>query len=158
MSNSAVLLTDKTKLAQGAFRVFLSSDQLIATSVQTKIQFNTKDYDLDGWFDNITNFRYTPQKAGKYTVSCVCGWEISLTINVIHVSILKNGTRIATCKEFSEGNTSVSPFNCVVTEVDMNGSTDFLEAFALQQNSSTDSINILSSNNDTHFFGHLIGE
>ena len=49
-----------------AFEAYLSADQLPSDAVTTTVQFNTKVFDTHGYYDNSTNYRYTPLVAGKY--------------------------------------------------------------------------------------------
>lgn len=51
------------------FRVYRSSTQTISTATATKVQLNSLDWDADSYFDTATNYRYTPQVAGKYRIS-----------------------------------------------------------------------------------------
>ena len=49
-----------------AFEAYLSSDQTVSDSVDTKIQLDTELFDTNNNFDNSTNYRFTPTVAGKY--------------------------------------------------------------------------------------------
>ncbi len=49
-----------------AFMAYLSSDQNISNGVYTKVQCDTELYDTDNAYDNSSNYRFTPQTAGKY--------------------------------------------------------------------------------------------
>lgn len=55
---------------RGAFKVSLSSSPVLVAGVTTKVPFDTIVTDRDGWFDNVTNFRYNPKIAGDYQFSC----------------------------------------------------------------------------------------
>ncbi len=112
-----------------AFSAYLSSDQTLTANGWTKIACNTENYDLAGWYDNTTNYRYTPQVAGIYQVS----WNVTYYSNTVagseySTAVYKNGTiyhggqdiissAAAYCA--SQGTTLVS----------LNGSTDYIEFF-----------------------------
>jgi len=51
-----------------AFKVYLSSNQSVTNSTDTKINLNTEVFDTDNAFDNTTNYRFTVPsgKGGKY--------------------------------------------------------------------------------------------
>ena len=51
-----------------AFEAYLSSDQVPSNDTETKINFNTENFDTDSCYDNATNYRFTPTTAGKYFV------------------------------------------------------------------------------------------
>ena len=51
-----------------AFEARLSSDQTISDDTLTKINLNEEVFDTDSAYDNSTNYRFTPQVAGKYFV------------------------------------------------------------------------------------------
>jgi hypothetical protein len=49
-----------------AFEAYLSANQNLTDNVNTKIQFDTELFDTDSCYDNVTNYRFTPNVAGKY--------------------------------------------------------------------------------------------
>lgn len=78
------------------------SVQAITSGSVTKVQYTTEDYDLQGEFDNATNYRFTATKAGRYLV-CHNAGIIGLDDgDTMQVSIYKNGaivntTQLSTC-------------------------------------------------------------
>ena len=49
------------------FQAYLSSNQTgVNDNTYTKIQFNTETHDSANAYDNSSNYRFTPQTAGKY--------------------------------------------------------------------------------------------
>ena len=107
-----------------------------ATGYQ-KIQFTTEVVDADGWFDNATNYRYTPLEPGYYLFSANTYAQGAMVANIPNVKLLKNGTdeKAGSAIDFtsaviSAGGSSVS---CVVP---MNGSTDYIEFFVYIANAS----------------------
>jgi len=51
-----------------AFEAYLSANQTVGDGVVTKVQIDTEVFDTNGYYDNATNYRYTPLVAGKYFV------------------------------------------------------------------------------------------
>jgi hypothetical protein len=52
-----------------AFSAYQSSAQTLSSATNTKIQFQTKEFDTASAFDNATNYRFTPLVAGYYQIS-----------------------------------------------------------------------------------------
>jgi hypothetical protein len=81
-ANNTVLTADSTtatglKWAAPAatsgptFRVYRgTTDQTFSAATSTKVQFNEETWDTDNCFDSTTNYRFTPNKAGYYQISC----------------------------------------------------------------------------------------
>lgn len=124
-------------------RVFRNtSDQTIGAATWTKVQLNGETFDTQSVFDSATNYRYTPTKAGKYTArSRVLSNVDSSTFvagpagSSFNIAIYKNGAVVAYGMAGFEHGTGDSSVMCamVADEIDMNGSTDYLEIFAYSQ-------------------------
>ena len=116
-----------------AFEAYLNgSNQDIGDSVNTRVAFNSEAFDTDNAYDNSTNYRFTPQTAGKYFVYTVCvGFTTAggyTDLAYISPEIKKNGTRIAhTIFDLGSRQRQITPFTSIV--VDMNGSSDYLDVF-----------------------------
>ena len=108
-----------------AFSAYQSTAQTLSSVTVTKIQFQTKEFDTNNNFDNITNYRFTPTVAGYYYVSGSV--SIASSATVILVYIYKNGSlfRIVT-----NSNTSSISTGSGSSLIYMNGSTDYLELYA----------------------------
>jgi hypothetical protein len=108
------------------FNANLSSSQTITTATLTKVLFNTKNSDSNTWYDNTTNYRFTPQLAGKYCVhmSLFCSGTV---VSECAANIYKDGSPYA--QEASSGNTTLSGSSVDII-VTMNGSTDYAEGWA----------------------------
>ena len=114
-----------------AFEAYLNSDQTISNNTATKIQYGVENYDSDSAYDNSTNYRFTPQVAGKYFVyarSYVTANADSLYLVTNH--IYKNGSQVtdAIIDVRNEAGLQFSVF--VYATVTMNGSSDYVEAFS----------------------------
>ena len=109
----------------------------LADGVFTKIQFNNKQSDVDGVFDAVTNFRYTPNVAGTFMVSGLLGLVSTSVFLDVAPAIFKNGAVL-----FQGAESAVAAaagltyfggiFNAMVK---MNGTTDFLEIFSFASSS-----------------------
>lgn len=53
---------------QSGCRVTQDTAQTIANTTWTKVQYETEDWDNQNEYDNVTNFRFTALKDGKYTI------------------------------------------------------------------------------------------
>ncbi len=102
------------------FRAFRgTSSQTVSANSWNKVQFNTESWDTDNAFDSTTNYRFTPQKAGYYTVNVNIGCT-----NQAIVSIWKNGAEYLTAG-WASGGSYMSTGGLVY----LNGSTDYIEGY-----------------------------
>lgn len=97
------------------------SNQSVSSSVWTKIQLNTEEYDTDNCFDSTTNYRFTPTTAGKY----VFGYAMNTNVGTISWALYKNGSLY---KYFPMGAGSMT--------ASMNGTTDYIEFYVYVTGSS----------------------
>ena len=108
-----------------AFDVYLSAPQTVTSGVSTKIQLNTKVYDLTNAFDAVTNFRFQPLVAGYYQINTRQRATAATTFSVANVEIYKNGTLFYRTLETNSAGSTVSGSTIIL----LNGSTDYLEFF-----------------------------
>ena len=120
-----------------AFEAYLSSQQDINQTTETKIQFNTEVFDTANAYDNSTNYRFTPQTAGKYFVYAQvnCGSASNSDNNKMHISNVmfkKNGSDTGISQRFSTYTQKIMErmVSCPSGIVDLNGSSDYVEVFA----------------------------
>jgi len=115
-----------------AFQAYLSADQTLSDSTTTKVQYNTEVLDTNGYYDNSTNYRFTPLIAGKYFVyvinSCISASSTQLV--TVYNYIYKNVSVVAYSSHGNAGSYGrrAAPFVSLI--IDMNGSSDYLEGFA----------------------------
>ena len=107
----------------------------VGDAVWTKMTLNSETYDTDNAFDSSTNYRFTPQTAGKYFFYTKTKMQVS-TYNDLRtgqIKFYKNGSAIEfTLSSFtpygdSTGGTGLSPFASAT--IDMNGSSDYVESY-----------------------------
>ena len=114
-----------------AFHAFVSSNQAVSNATETKAQFDSEVYDTDNAFDSSTNYRFTPQTAGKYffyTQLRLDSGSNDNNIDYVYVEITKNGAgannTIFDFRSDRDGRKfTVNSFQVI----DMNGSTDYVE-------------------------------
>lgn len=121
----------QSNLMYPAFHAFLSASTNPADNVITKTQCDTVVLDTDNCYDNTTNYRFTPTVAGKYFVYTQARCSASSSANLINAYsyIYRNGNN----KIYNDNNYTGNQItvNCPVASgiVDMNGTTDYLEAY-----------------------------
>ena len=121
-----------------AFEAYLSSDQNISNVTNTKVNFNTEVFDTNSAYDNSTNYRFTPQVAGKYYVYANVRMANSTASQIYqaYTYIYKNGSNYKSSEHDPKDLQSTTQNLFVSAVVDMNGSSDFLEIFGYIQRGS----------------------
>ena len=139
-----------------AFRVFRSgSAQTVSNQTDTKIQFNSESFDTANAFDSSTNYRFTPQTAGKYFIYLNFGHNSGTEHNELKVKIFKNGTSVAVGVNWHHG---YSKNYEVSTVVDLNGSTDYIEGYVFHNYGSDRSSEFDSTGTICYMMGYKIIE
>ena len=136
--------------------------QTVANVTVSKIQFKYELADLDGLFDNSTNYRYTPQVAGWYWIN------LNISINnggghshLMTAYLYKNGAQYATFEGGGGGganpdykrygdNNSIN----MSSIIQLNGSSDYVEGYVYQTNAQSASRNL--DNLSTTMMGYLV--
>jgi len=143
-----------------AFHAYLSSNQSVSSATFTKAQINTEVYDTDGAYDNSTNYRFTPQTAGKYFfygMVFIDGASSGGTTGQLITEIRKNGSSAAysNINIYNYTNGADGALN-VFNLIDMNGSSDYVELWSYNRNSGTN--NFIAGIQNTFFGGYKIIE
>ena len=148
-ANETVLTADSAEadgikwatLGGPAFSAYrATSNQTVAQTTFTKVQFNAEIFDTDNCFDSTTNYRFTPTKAGKYQINVIGQISSSAGARVIW-TIYKNGTANV---RFFDDNTNASMMCSGALLIDMNGTTDYLEIYAYTGAAATNVIEFAS--------------
>ena len=112
-----------------AFSAYLGANQNISNNTLTKIQINTEEFDTNNYFDNSTNYRFTPLIAGYYLIEGKLENSASTLPTRAFVTIYKNGS------EYKRGVDILVPTTTGVQAVNisalvyLNGSTDYIELY-----------------------------
>ena len=103
-----------------------TSDQSLVSGTWTKIQYNTESFDTDNCFDPTTNYRFTPTKAGYYSINVACEmyadsgyWS--------QLKLYKNGSGVRATGDADTAQRE--KWMTLGTLIYMNGSTDYLEVY-----------------------------
>ena len=107
-----------------AFSAYQSSTQTLSAATSTKIQFNAENFDTANCFDSTTNYRFTPTVAGYYQINYQVG--ISTTACNLEIKTVKNGVNTG---GFWVNTSAVTGTGS--TLIYFNGSTDYLEIYAV---------------------------
>lgn len=118
-----------------AFSAYMSGiSQSFTTSVQTKVQCNTEEFDTASCYDSSTNYRFTPNVAGYYQFNgCFIG--PGSATGIVAIAIYKNGTLNKWGGYILNGVSSNQP--TVSALIYANGTTDYFELYALQSSGTT---------------------
>jgi hypothetical protein len=119
-----------------AFQAYNSSDQSsIGDNTYTKLILNTELYDTDSAYDNSSNYRFTPQTAGKY----YCYGQVTITAHSgnddakeLGLKFYKNGSAATNLLRQSLYNLGYqnTPSLTLSAVIDFNGSSDYIELYA----------------------------
>lgn len=111
-----------------AFKASRTSTQTVTSGTATKTQNNVEEYDVDNTYDNATNFRHTPKVAGKYLYTAMLKATTNAANGYINVAIYKNGSDVSSTLVYFTVGTSLAA--SVNAQLNMNGSTDYVEMYA----------------------------
>ncbi len=108
-----------------AFLASVSGNASVSGSTWTKAPLNAEQFDTNNCFDSATNYRFTPNVAGYYQISCV---NQQLANGTTYVAIWRNGSLY-----FQFGATTLGADGSMLMY--FNGSTDYVEMFIYSTNS-----------------------
>ena len=156
--NASAAITT-SKLSGGtntpAFAAYMSTDQSVATETEVKATINTEVIDTDSCYDPTTNYRFTPNIAGKYIIGAITR-QSNFTAGRSSITVKFNGAVQSSgfiAETGDSGNYSGYGISKIFT---FNGTTDYVECF-FYQNSGT-SKTFQGENYGTYFWGYrLIG-
>jgi len=128
-TNTPTTTLSATMKATPAFEAKLSSTQSVSNNTLTKAAFATENFDTDGCYDHSSNYRFTPNVAGKYFVyaQLYVDGAANSNFNDGNAVIRKNGSTIIDGLKNMNNNPPKGmalPVSCVL---DMNGSSDYVE-------------------------------
>jgi hypothetical protein len=143
-----------------AFFAELSANQTgLTDNVYTKAQCNTEILDTDGYYDNSTNYRFTPLVAGKYYVyGQVTGDTANTNLVAFDSALYKNGSLLQTNYSIFSANYAASQSLSIQSIVDMNGTTDYLELFGRVNVNTGTTILFFGGDQMTSFGAFRIGD
>ena len=146
----------QSNLNYPAFEAVRTSSQSLTTNTQIKLQFDTENFDTDNAYDNSTNYRFTPQVAGKYFVYSYARFLSISDQKQGIVYLYKNGSSVGFVNSMSSGgNGHVGTL--ITKTIDLNGSTDYVESFGYQDSGSSKDVQGSGSEDITIFGAYRIG-
>lgn len=125
-----------------SFSAVRLQNQVISNDVVTKVACNTEEFDSDGYY-NTSNYRFTPLVAGWYQVSTTANFLSSGSSNQRSVIfIYKNGSYhwSVSDPQYANFNSDISGSKLIY----LNGTTDYIEMFALLGGSGANTILLAS--------------
>ena len=145
-----------------AFLANLSSAQAPGDGATTKIQINNEIYDTANAYDNSTNYRFTPQTAGKYlfyaSLEMQSGTSGSHNITACYTYFYKNGGEYARFRHDPASDEFATHCSGTITAI-MNGSSDYMEVYTYLDTVGGETPYITAGSSSKSFFGgHLIIE
>lgn len=126
LSNGISNSTNDIRLAVPYFQANLSADATgIGNATFTKILNNTEASDSNGWYDNATNYRFTPLLAGRYRIHAQLQCNAT-TLTVCIAAVYKNGTLYTQGSSSATGSFAGASADLIMQ---FNGSTDYVEMY-----------------------------
>jgi len=135
-----------------AFRAFRNtSAQSVTAATWTKVQLNGETFDTASCFDSTTNYRFTPNVSGYYSLLANLLGEVqSATTQFVSVAIYKNGSVVAQgTKPMGMGDEGVAVVNDLIY---FNGTTDYVELYGFITAGSVNE-NFINGTDRTYFSG-----
>jgi hypothetical protein len=129
-----------------AFSATRTAAQTISAATWTKIQFSTEEFDTANCYDPTTNYRFTPNVAGYYLITVIAETNASSTMGV---AVYKNNS---TYRRVYSSNPGTGVSGIVTSLVFMNGSTDYVEGYVIQNSAAA----LYNSATDYEFSGCLV--
>jgi hypothetical protein len=112
-----------------ALSVAQNSVQSLPNGAWTKIQLQTKSFDTNNAYDNVTNFRFQPTVAGYYQING--NLQVQTTAAPCGIDIYKNGASTGYTLGAVQAAVLFATAN-VSRIVQLNGTTDYIELFGFQ--------------------------
>ena len=117
-----------TPSAGPSFRVYATSGTSLGSATATKVLFAGEEWDTDSCYDTTTS-RFTPNVAGYYQINASVNFDNSTNQPYGLLYIYKNGSQIRQGSSYSSG--ANSPIGVISSVVELNGSTDYIEIYAI---------------------------
>jgi hypothetical protein len=111
-----------------------TAGQTVNTATDTELSgYATPTVDSVSGF-NVTTGRYTPNKAGWYSVTAQIRYTVAISANAITCGIRKNGAAV---KENAHGSSNWAQYFDTTALVYLNGTTDYVSVWTYQNRGSS---------------------
>ena len=110
-----------------------SSDQSLSHNTATKVELNAETFDIGGYYDHSTNYRYTPLVQGYYQVNGSIQDISNTDVYDIIVMVRKNGSTVSQGRIRYVGATNDDLYTTIINCSDvvyLDGVDDYLELYA----------------------------
>ena len=134
-----------------AFSAYASATDSFTNDVARKVSLSQENFDTNSNY-NTSTYRFTPTVAGYYQINAAMAWN-GFTATYCVIYIYKNGTEYYRGSAYS--NTANGIQSVAAGIVYLNGSTDYVELYGLQ-NSGTTQNNAAYASTVTYMNGCLV--
>lgn len=131
-----------------------TTSQSIPSAAWTKIQLATEEVDSHGYFDPITNYRFTPLIAGWYDFKGQIAFVAPGVLKIMQACIFKNGAATKPGVVISSSTAGYDASPQCFAETYMNGTTDYVELYGW--NGDTVGVNTSGGAGYVYLMGHRI--
>ena len=137
-SGNVTLSNDAMKMTP-YFEAYRSADVGVGTGTTLKVACDVEKFDSSGYYDNSTNYRFTPLVAGKYFCYGSIGYNVNNASLRVTAELRKNGTATHACSTLTSANGAGYEDVTTLTSgiVEFNGSTDYLEFYTFHNSGIT---------------------
>ena len=143
-----------------AFEGYVTSSSTSVTNNTTfKVNIDAESFDTDNCYDHSTNYRFTPNVAGKYYVYAQLRAFGSSTTTLAQAKsyIYKNGSLYTRAEAQFHNNYSYIHSVMAVGIIDMNGTSDYLEMYGVIDSTNSSPLMLSGTDKDTKFGAYRIG-
>lgn len=130
-----------------------SATSIAASSVYTKVQFQTENFDTGSNFDSVTNYRFVAPVAGFYYFNTTVILFVANTI-VVQAAVYKNGAILRASPQAYNGTGGNNNIGSQVQDLVFLAANDYIEVFARSNQGST--CNTVTGADNTYFSGFLV--
>jgi hypothetical protein len=129
-----------------AFFATMSGSTGGSDNTHVKMAFNTEVLDTNNNYDPSSNYRFTPTVAGKYVFNVTLSIEktgAASGMSYAHTQLYKNGSVVFKTYTDMSANYGYAIHGSVTAVLDMNGSSDYVEAYGYANTSDSTNWNAL---------------
>jgi len=128
-----------------AFYAKRTTTQAVAANTWTKIQYNSEEWDSDSAYDSSSNYRFTPQTAGKYFYSL--GLQMrpdngTGNLVLIKLALYKNGSIYSNATIDFRNDRAYEGIPPLTGAISLNGSSDYIEGYTYASTNSDSALTI----------------
>ena len=113
------------------FYARLGSNQTgVTNDTNTKVQFNTEDFDTGNEYDNSSNYRFTPANGNTYLIHAQLkiGGSSNTTLQEAKIQLYKNGSEVFEMRDDSYNN-SVNKASPSLSKMVTGNGSDYYEIY-----------------------------